>query len=301
MRFSCFASGVYLTTLFPIGYSLPPNPSSDVSILSQAESSSLNAGVPSAFKVDVLTNTDIPVDPEKIWRTAIEMMFQVTDFATTETWLDEFFPSPIGNAGIYLIHNSFGKDPSRLTTQHIIWGLNHLMLSMLLSKKYCQTVATLKWEGVAIGALHVAPERQLALERNVETNRTAPRGLDRTGEGLSHFFDRDVSIRGVVYSTKPVEEHFIYLTAIKAMGDAAETGLDTPVPKMLTIGIQRVSWKLKHAVESQVWQLKAGHSRIAVYRTLAKMVHDQRFMEIYVIMDLAGDDVAIGGFNQGLF
>ncbi|KAL8649342.1 MAG: hypothetical protein Q9226_005614 [Calogaya cf. arnoldii] len=300
MRFFCLASGVYLTTLFSNGFSIPANPSSDATILSQAESNNLNAGVPSAFKVDVLTNPDIPVDPEKTWRTAIEMMFQVTDFAATETWLDRFFPSPIGNAGIYLIHNSFGKDPSRLTTQHIIWGLNHLMLSMLLSKKYCQTVATLKWEGVAVGALHVAPERQLALERDVETNRTAPTGLDRREEGLSHFFDRDVSIRGVVYSTKPVEEYLIYLTAIKAMGDAAEAGLDTPVPKMLTIGIQRVSWKLKHAVESRVWQLKAGHSRIAVYRTLAKMVHDQSFMEIYVIMDLAGDDVAIGGFNQGL-
>lgn len=269
--------------------------------LIQADTTSLNAGVPSAFKVDVTSNSNTPIDPEEVWRTAIEMMFQVTDFAMGDTWLDKFFPSPIGNSGIYLIHNSFGKDPSRLTSQHIIWGMNHLMLSMLLSKKYCETVATVKWGGVPIGALHVAPVRQLELVPHVETNRTAPMALDHTKEGLSHFFDRDVSIRGVVYSTKPVEEHLIYLTAIRAMGDAAEKGLDTPVPKMLTMGIQRVSWKLKHAVESRVGELKAGYSRIAVFRTLAKMVHDKRFMEIYVIMDLAGDDVAIGGFNQGLF
>ncbi|KAL9011492.1 MAG: hypothetical protein Q9173_003673 [Seirophora scorigena] len=301
MRFSCLASGVYLTTLFINAFAFPQNPSSDTLILSQAESSSLNAGVPSAFKVDVTSNPDTPIDPEEIWRTAIEMMFQVTDFAMTVTWLEELFPSPVGNSGIYLSHNSFGKDPSRLTSQHIIWGLNHLMLSMLLSKKYCETVATLKWEGVPIGALHVTPVPQLELDGRVETNQTASTALDHTKQGLSHFFDRDVSIRGVVYSTKHVEKHLIYLTAIRAMGDAAEKGLDTPVPKMLTMGIQRVSWKLKPAVESTTWQLKAGYSRIAIFRTLAKMVHDKRFTEIYVIMDLAGDDVAIGGFNQGLF
>lgn len=269
--------------------------------LSQANTSSLNVGVPSAFKVDVNSNTNAPIDPEEIWRAAIEMMFQVTDFAMADTWLDKYFASPIGDSGIYLVHNSFGKDPSRLTSQHIIWGLNHLMLSMLLSKKYCETVATMRWEGVSLGALHVAPVRRLELAGHVGTNQNASKALDHMKGGFSHFFDRDVSIRGVVYSTKPVEEHLIYLTAIRAMGDAAEKGLDTPVPRMLTMGTQRVSWKLKHAVQSQVWQLKAGHSRIAVFRVLAKMVYDKNFVEIYVIMDLAGHDVAVGGFNQGLF
>ena len=152
-----------------------------------------------------------------------------------------------------------------------------------------------------IGALRVEPKKQPELARGVQTNQTQTRASDPQVKGLSHFFDRDVSLRGVVYSTKPVEEYLIYLTAIRAMGDAAEAGLDTPVPQMLTMGVQRVSWKLKHATESRAGILRAGYSRVAIFRTLAKMIYDRKFFEIYVIMDLAGDDVAVGGFNQGLF
>ncbi|KAI4273229.1 MAG: hypothetical protein LQ337_004789 [Flavoplaca oasis] len=216
-------------------------------------------------------------------------------------WLDNSFNSPIGQATIYLTHTSFGKDPSRLTTQHIIWGLNHLMLSMILSRKYFQTTATFKWDGVPIGALHVEPKARPELAGGGQTNQTEIRASDPQVKGLSHFFDRDLSLRGVVYGTKPIEEYLIYLTAIRAMGDAAEAGLDTPVPQMLTMGIQRVSWKVKHATESRAETLKAGYSRVAIFRTLAKMIYDRKFFEIYVIMDLAGDDVGIGGFNQGLF
>ncbi|KAL8981470.1 MAG: hypothetical protein Q9205_003761, partial [Flavoplaca limonia] len=267
----------------------------------QAERGNLNAGVPSAFKVDVASNTNVPVSPDEIWRAALDMMFYITDFPMPNRWHDNSFDSPIGQATIYLTHTSFGKDPSRLTTQHIIWGLNHLMLSMILSRKYCQTTATLRWEGVPIGALRVEPQKQSELARGVQTNRTQIRASDPQVKELSHFFDRDVSLRGVVYSTKPVEEYLIYLTAIRAMGDAAEAGLDTTVPQMLTMGIQRVSWKLKHATESRAGILRAGYSRVAIFRTLAKMIYDRKFFEIYVIIDLAGDDVAVGGFNQGLF
>ncbi|KAL8666633.1 MAG: hypothetical protein Q9168_007434, partial [Polycauliona sp. 1 TL-2023] len=267
----------------------------------QAGPSGLNAGVPSAFKVDVASNTNVPIQADSIWRAAIDMMFYITDFPVTDRWLDDFFPSPVGDATIYVEHTSFGKDPSRLVTQHVIWGINHLMLSMILSKRYCQTVATIKWEGVPIGTLSVEPRRRPEIDHDVRLNETTHMVPKDNKTGLSHFFDRDVSIRGVVYSTKPVEEHLLYLTAIKAMGDAAEKGLDQPVPQMFTMGIQRVSWKLKPAVSSRVWELKAGFSRVAVFRVIARMIYDQRFFEIYVIMDLKGDDVAVGGFNQGLF
>ncbi|KAL8782194.1 MAG: hypothetical protein Q9213_005596 [Squamulea squamosa] len=255
---------------------------------SQANTSDLNAGIPPAFKVEITSNTNLPINPEDIWRAGIDMMFRVTDFAITDTWLDIIFPSPTGNSAILLETGSTGKEPSRLTSQHVIWGLNHLMLSMLVSKKYCQTAAVLKWEGVRIGILQTATRQRL--------ESASDSASDRTTE-LSHFFDKDVSIRGVVYGQTPIEKYLIYLTAIKAMGEAAQKGLDTPVPAMFTTGIQLVSWSLIHQAGSR--GLKAGHSRITVYTTLAKMVGDNKFSEIYIVLDVLGEKFAIGRFGQG--
>lgn len=162
----------------------------------------------------------------------------------------------------------------------------------------------LKWEGRSVGYIHVArqtPSLSLAQDSSRHETATPMMTLDNQEDsgGLSHFFDRDVKIQ-VVYGDKQIDKYLIYLTAIKAMGDAAGTGLDTPVQAVVTIGIQQVTWKLLREVGSQVPELKTGHSRMAVYRTVAKLIHDQRFMEIYVILDIVGDRTAIGGFNQGV-
>ncbi|KAL8770503.1 MAG: hypothetical protein Q9209_003758 [Squamulea sp. 1 TL-2023] len=280
--------GALLATVPSNGLVIPPESSDRTSTLSQANSSNLNAGVPPAFKVDITSNTDVPINPEEIWRASLNMMFRVTDFALTDTWLDKTFPSPIGSSAILLTSGSTGKEPSRLTSQHVIWGLNHLMLSMLLSKKYCQTAAVLKWEGVRIGILEIAARQRLEL--------VSDSGSDRTTR-LSHFFDKDISLRDIVYGQTPIERYLVYLTAIRAMGEAAQKGLDTPVPAMFTRGIQLVSWSLIHQAGSP--GLKAGHSRITVYTALANMVRDNRFSEMYLVLDVRGEKFAIGRFGQG--
>lgn len=250
--------------------------------------------------MDVQPDTSIPIDSEKIWRAAIFMMFSVTDYPLERTWLGRSFPSPLGDTEIRLQTNSVGKDPSHLTTQHIIWGLNRLMLSMKLSKEYCQTEAKIEFEGVLIGAIVVAHQKSWKSAPDTKDDKPASIALNRAESRLSHFFDRDVNV-GVAYGDKEIDKDLIYLTAIKAMGNAAENGLDTPVPFVVTTGIQRVTWKLLRirSVGSQVPDFKAGHSRMAVYRTLSKLIYDQKFMEIYVVLDIVGTKCALGGFDQG--
>ncbi|KAL8725807.1 MAG: hypothetical protein Q9166_007138 [cf. Caloplaca sp. 2 TL-2023] len=279
-------------------FATPLDPGSSLGILSQANTTNLN--VPSAFKVDIVPNIDISMSPVEIYLAATNMMFDVTDYPLTQTWLDKSFPSPLGSSVIHLTHNAIGKDPSYLTSQHVIWGLNHVLLSMTLSRKYCQTVAYLKWEGQPLGEIKITRQRPRLSTAPKSTNNTALVTLDDpNSSALTHFFDRDVAIE-IVYGDKPINEHLIYLTAIKAMGEAAEKGLDTPVPGIITTSIRRVSWKLLREVRPQTPVLKAGHSRMAAYRTLSKMQRDKKFQEIYAMMSIAGVECAIGGFDQGV-
>ncbi|KAL8932551.1 MAG: hypothetical protein Q9216_006787, partial [Gyalolechia sp. 2 TL-2023] len=262
----------------------------------QANPEGLNR--PANFKVEVVPKVNIPIDPEELYRTAVDMMFVVSDHALTQTWLERTFSSPIGPAGIYVTQTATGKDPSRLNTQHIIWGLNHVMLAVTLSKKYCQTTATIKLDGFAIGAIEIVPRRRrIALQETGDENE--PLQNVNFGQGLSHYFDREVTIQ-VAYGQRVIDRKLIYLTGIKAMGDAAEKGLDTPCEGMLSIGIQQVTWNLVREGGSHVPIFKAGHSRVAAFSTLGKLVHDNRFQAINTFMKIEGDLTAVGGFHQGL-
>ncbi|KAL8768078.1 MAG: hypothetical protein Q9209_005621 [Squamulea sp. 1 TL-2023] len=273
------------------------NPTSHVDV------TSLN--IPAAFKVEVTSYTNTPIAPEILWKAAIDLMFRVTDFPLTQTWLSKAFPWTGGVTRFQLKHNSFGKDPSHLTTQHIVWGLNHLMLSMILSGKYCQTVAILRWEGQALGAIQVVlwqAETEGSNRPASLGNETASLAFDdgSLNPEVSHFFDRDVSVKAA-YGDKPIDKYLIYLTALRAMGDAALQGLDTETVAAYTTGIQEVTWKLLRvkAVGSDVPVFRAGHSRIAVIRTLAQMAKDERWVEIHVSVNIEGNRCAIGGFNLG--
>ncbi|KAL9003652.1 MAG: hypothetical protein Q9188_003496 [Gyalolechia gomerana] len=226
------------------------------------------------------------------------MMFVVSDYSLTQTWLERVFVSPIGPAGIYLMQTSVGKEPSRLSTQHVVWGLNHVMLAITLSRKYCETTATLKWDGVMIGAIEIVPRRRPIAVLSAGNQAESLQGDDPESQ-LSHFFDKEVTIQ-VAYGEKPVDRKLIYLTGIRAMGDAAEKGLDTPCEGMLTSSIKQVTWKLIREAGSQVPVFKAGHSRIAAFSTLGKLVNDNRFQEIHTFMKIEGDLTAVGGFHQGL-
>ncbi|KAL8782624.1 MAG: hypothetical protein Q9213_005211 [Squamulea squamosa] len=273
-------------------------------LASQVDVTILN--VPAEFRVEVTSYTNSPIAPGALWNAAIELMFRVTDFPLTQTWLSRAFPWTGGITRFQLKHNSFGKDPSHLTTQHIIWGLNHLMLSMVLSGKYCQTVAILRWEGQALGAIQVVL-RQAEMEGSnppaISENGTVSSAFGDVSlnPGVSHFFDRDVSIQ-VVYGGKPIDKYLIHLTALRAMGDAALQGLDTEAAAAQSTGIQEVKWKLLRvkAVGSDTPMLRAGHSRIAVLRTLAQMAKDERWVDIRVAVNIEGNRCAIGGFNQGM-
>ena len=211
-------------------------------------------------------------------------MVQVTDRPLMEAWQDRDWKSPVGNSGIYIRHNRYGRDPSRLYTQYIIWGLNYLLLSMTLTGRYCQITAMLSYRGLPVGTIHIATQSPVGEFRSAQ-------------EPQASAASDDLEIR-VSYGPRPLPKNVVYLTAIQAMGEACEKGLSAAVPGMFTVGLQLVTWKLLPMPQHER-VIKAGYSRMAVIKTLARMALDQQFFEAFVWVKVDGRDTGIGGFTQG--
>ncbi|KAL8798791.1 MAG: hypothetical protein Q9182_006385 [Xanthomendoza sp. 2 TL-2023] len=221
-------------------------------------------------------------------------MFEVTGYPIAQTWLDTNWKSPVGDSGIFIRPNTFGKDPSRLSTQFIIWGLNHILLSMtIVESRYCETTALLKWNGNLVGSIHVS--RQLPAGKawsHQNSNLLARYG--QRAPGSLNFTSLDIRIQ---FGEKLIPKKLLYLTTIKAMGEACERGLSAHVPFTSTTGLQQVHWKL--IPWSQLPYIEAGYSRVAVIKTLASMVLEREFKEAVVWVKADGQAAAFGGYTQG--
>ncbi|KAL8717664.1 MAG: hypothetical protein Q9225_005118 [Loekoesia sp. 1 TL-2023] len=279
-----------------------PLESPDLRSLSQLNASNFNV-IPPEFKVDILPDSTTTLDSEEIYRAGTNMMYHISGYPLDHAWLDEAWASPEESLAIYLQHTDFGgKDPSHLYTQFIIWGLNHLMLSMTLSTGYRQTIAILKWNGVPVGTIHVAKPASLPSlpsDTRNQTNDTLNQ-LVQQNQG-PHLGADDDNVEVIIdYSgITPIQKRVVYLTSIKAMGEAAEIGLSRSVENLLTTGIQRLTWRLVGGTGAFRGTLRPAHSRIAIMQTLSAMIRDRRFQKIHVWIKVNGLNTAAGGFSQG--
>lgn len=230
---------------------------------------------------------------------AIHMMYDISGFPLQQIWLDREWPSRIGPSMMRLEHEDLGgKDPSKLSTQYIIWGLNHMVLSMYLSGRYCQTSAVLKWQGAQVGTIRITTREVLGLP-SAPRNSTDVLHLAHQDKSGPVAAGEDVHVSVKYSRSSPIDRRLIFLTAIKAMGEACETGLNRPVGAMITQGIQKVSWKLVGGTQAFTGILKPGHSRIAIAKTLAMMIEEGRFQKIIVWVKVNGQNTAVGSFSQG--
>ncbi|KAL8939652.1 MAG: hypothetical protein Q9211_002644 [Gyalolechia sp. 1 TL-2023] len=170
---------------------------------------------------------------------------------------------------------------------------------MTLAEPYCQTVAVLTWDShnrrhpcgpeepnlAWIWIQRAATIVQLAQEAN------RPLGAEN-----------DVEVTMTYAEPTPIERRIVFLTAIRAiraMRDATEKGLDRPVIWMITHSLQRVSWKLASVTAAFARVFRPDHSRIAIVKTVAKLIEDRRFQKTVVWVKFNGQNTAAAGFFQG--
>ncbi|KAL9600296.1 MAG: hypothetical protein Q9219_003246 [cf. Caloplaca sp. 3 TL-2023] len=266
------------------------------------------------FKVEIVPDPNTPsLDKEEVYRTSINVMYDVTATLLDYPWGDRAWASVNGNVAIYLTPKDFGgKESSHMYTQFLIWGLNHLILSMNLSNRYSRTIATMKWNGHEIGSLYIANKEDRSLPPAI-----IPQNQTDTLEQLilqqqqqqqqkqqPHIpvsADTETVEITIDYSgNAPIDRYLIYLTVLKALGEAAEHGLNRRAEKLLTMGLRRVQWQLIGGTGAFTGPFKAAHSRIAVMKTVAAMIQDQRFQRTHVWVRVDGRNTAAGGLSQGV-
>lgn len=159
--------------------------------------------------------------------------------------------------------------------------------------------ATLKWQGTIIGTIHLADRPPSGSRVDLDDRTTLTEVIERGTSGgrrpsLSDFDRIDVRI---AYGTKNVDKNLLFLTCIKAMGESAEKGLKTPVPGMIIQGLQQLTFKLLGNMDEGF--IEAGWTREAATKAVARMIHDNEYVEAFVWVNVDGKEVAVGGYTQG--
>ena len=176
-----------------------------------------------------------------------------------------------------------------------------MRLRRLISKFY--QIAILRWQDTALGIIYFAKSESVALTPNSQTlNSTnalqlARQQLRRSTSSSVDVEDVEVSVR--YRGNTAIDRQLIYLTGLKAMSDAAELGLERPIPGVFTQGLRQVHWKLGGGTQAFAGVMKPAYSRVAVVKTLAAMIEDKRFQEIDVWLKVDGLNTGIGGFGRG--
>ncbi|KAL9028954.1 MAG: hypothetical protein Q9196_002743, partial [Gyalolechia fulgens] len=254
------------------------------------------------FKVDIHHDPSEPIDSEEIYQTGLGVMYDITAFPLDHPWLDRTWAPPSRTSGLQLLHTDFGgKDPSHMYNQFAIWGLNHLMLSITLSTGYCQTIAILRWNDIVVGSLAIAKTEAL-LESPSETSNNrneSTRRIIQPDPRSRVAADGNIEVLIDYGPTAPIEKKFVYLTGIKAMGEAAEKSLQRPVQEMRTKSIGGINWTLIGGSGAFEGTFRAAHSRFAVMKTMAAMIRDQRYQTTYVWIKVDGKNTAAGGLSRG--
>ncbi|KAL9594906.1 MAG: hypothetical protein Q9219_006761 [cf. Caloplaca sp. 3 TL-2023] len=288
---------VLTTCLFQVTAAIPLEPLPESAIRSPPPPSALS--IPPSFKVEISTSPTT-ISNEGAYRAAIQTMYAVTDFPLAHVWLDHTWGSPLGPTTIRIKNEDFGKATSRLSTQYIIWGLNHLMLSFYLSRQKSEMTATLKWEGVEVGVIELRKRVQTAVARpQLSQNETTDLVLPNLPSSLTttERFETHINYPP---SAPLIPREIIFLTGIRAMSDAAEKGLDNPPAdsSIVTQGVRGVVWHLGGGTRLTPGVLKWGHSRLAVLETLGSMISDDKFQVVVVWVKVNGLSVAVGGFHK---
>ncbi|KAI4178529.1 MAG: hypothetical protein L6R41_008350 [Letrouitia leprolyta] len=227
----------------------------------------------------------------------------MSDLPLGHAWLDRGWGSPIGSSGIYIQHMEFvGKDPSHMYNQFAIWGLNHLLLTVTLSPTgYCQTIAIIKWKDKVVGSIYIAKRAsivKLPWDTSNSMNESS-RPIIQPDPESPLPANEDVRILVDYSGSVPIERKLVYLTVIKAMGEAAERSLYRPVQELFTKGFRGVNWKLVGGTGAFEGTFRPAHSRIALMKMTAAMIEDQRFQTVDVWIKVDGKNTAAGGLSKG--
>ena len=268
-----------------------------VLILISLNSSGLS--IPAEFKVKLSVDFDKYVNGILVWRNIFEAMYEVTGDDLATPWYNTDWQIPSYNVRVSLKLPQLSAPAPPVPGRYLVWAFNYVALSMGLTSRSrnCELTAILTWKGESVGTILV---RNSAIVRSALTkpafpvNTTNVTGTEEVPSSLlGPPVNEDLDIT-LSYGTTPIDENDIWQTAIKATAQAAEAGLNTASKTIVTPGINGCKWSLLGPYGPR---LRYYHSRLAIRRTMAKLVLDNKFREIFIFISENHEFLATGGFE----
>ncbi|KAL8634879.1 MAG: hypothetical protein Q9226_009420 [Calogaya cf. arnoldii] len=169
---------------------------------------------------------------------------------------------------------------------------------MAARRQYTAVSAELLWHGEPLTTVHI-------------TNRAGPSlnidGLDKQFLGSTLTSGNNSTLQAgkerleihVRHDPKqPIAKDDLLLTALRAMGDALEAGVQNFAPQQKTTGIHRVTWLLisEKDVDGSLL-FKFRYSVFALRRIVELMIKDNLWFGSLIVVTNLGTKVAMGGLN----
>lgn len=252
--------------------------------------------MPAEFKAKLVVDLDTPLDDRDIWINAFSAMYKITEEDLSYIWGEVTFQLPPVDVKVFVKIPPNPKGSSQLSGQYLVWGLNYIATSLAVTKRSYALTTTLTWKGEEVGSIHIgesAPgETQSAVSISA-TNVTGVLQLPSGSNPLPPRPDSELEIN-LVYGLRPLDRTVAFQTAIKAIGDAAEAGLDNSAVAIATSGVSRCRWYL---LGGHGPTLRFRYSREAVKQTMARMVSDNQFRQMFVFLKWRGQHLSEGALE----
>ena len=257
--------------------------------------------VPAAFKVTISSDSAHPIDATAFYMNGIELFYRLSAYNRATTWGRTSVD--LESYGLEISLESPSPSDPTLSSQYVIWGLSYVAFSMAVIGKYEALTATLKWDGQLVGSMRVNNTAQsiqgggLQLVQSGGLTSSNASALWPSAIGLEADKE-DVEI-SYVYSSHMIDRNDVFLTTLRAVGDAIERGVDDICVSQLTYGIRKCVWVLNsERGPDGGYLLRYRHAILAIRKVINQMVKDDRFSGILVNVALNTISAGNGGFQR---
>lgn len=189
-------------------------------------------------------------------------------------------------------------EDSKLNTQHIIWTLLYLAFSMAARRQYTAVSAGLLWRGELLATVHITTRAGPSLSIGALNDDFLGSTLTSSNNSRLQTGKERLKINVLHDPKQPIAKDDLLLTALRAMGDALEAGVQNFAPQQKTTGIHRVTWLLisEKDVDGNLL-FKFRYSVFAIRRIVELMIKDSLWFGSLIVITNLGTEVAVGGLD----
>ncbi|KAL8833190.1 MAG: hypothetical protein Q9176_008070 [Flavoplaca citrina] len=253
-------------------------------------------GAPKDFKVVPTWASSNPTDSTAFYVDVVELLDRLSTFSLEQP-LDQIrFEFIHYNLEIAFIPST--PEDTRLNTQHIIWTLLYIAFSMAARRQYTAVSAGLLWRDESLTTVHITNRAGPSLSTGALDDDVLGRTLTSSNNSTLRTGKERLEINVLHDPKQPIAKDDLLLTALRAMGDALEAGIQTFAPQQKTMGIHRVTWLLVSEKDMHGNPLfKFRYSVFAIRRIVELMIKDNLWFGSLIYVTNLGTKVAEGGLK----